>query len=478
MDLLALTVRQLVAHFAAGDFTVESYARALVTRIEATRDLNAYTSIHLEQILAHSRMLDKERQRGGKLGPLFGLPFAVKDNIDVAGMPTTAGTEALRHNVAACSAAVVERLTRAGAFVIGKNNMHELAFGITNNNMAYGPTRNPHNPDRIAGGSSGGTAAAVAAGAAPIGLGTDTGGSVRIPSALCGIAGFRPTTGRYPSGGIVPISRTRDTVGPIGKNVGDLAFLDSFLAGREAPEELSAIDWRKIRLGVPRDPCYQDLDPDVAQAAERALGWLRDLGATLVDVDMSAIPALNEAVSLPLCIHEMPSEVTTYLKNSGSRVTFDEIVAAIAGPDVRDVVGLAVAGVGTPEGREAYAEVLKSHLPALRKEYRRLFESHGLTALVFPTTPLPACPIGDDETTLLNGRRVPTFGTYIRNTDTPSNAGIPCISLPIGMSRAGLPIGLELDALWNKDRELLSLAADFEQAIAPELARLWGAAQA
>lgn len=478
MDLLALTARQLVAHLAAGDFTVESYARALVTRIEETRHLNAYTSIHPEQILAQSRVLDQERQRGMKPGPLFGLPFAVKDNIDVAGMPTTAGTEALRHNVAARNAAVVERLTRAGAFVTGKNNMHELAFGITTNNMAYGPTRNPHDPDRIAGGSSGGTAAAVAAGAAPIGLGTDTGGSVRIPPALCGIAGFRPTTGRYPSGGTVPISRTRDTVGPIGKSVGDLAFLDSFLAEGEAPQELAAIDWRKVRLGVPRDPCYQDLDPDVAEAAERALGWLRDLGATLVDLDMSAIPALNEAVSLPLCIHEMPSEVTAYLKNSGSRVTFDEIVAAIAGPDVREVVGLAVAGFGTTAGREAYAEVLNRHRPALRKEYCRLFESHGLAALVFPTTPLPPCPIGDDETTLLNGRRVPTFGTYIRNTDAPSNAGIPCISLPIGMSRAGLPIGLELDAPWNKDRELLALAAAFEQEIAPELARARGAAPA
>ena len=192
-------------------------------------------------------------------GRLAGLPVPVKDNFDTADMPTTGGTPGLRDHRPRHNAPVVQRLIDEGACIMGKLNMHELAYGITSNNGAFGAVRNPYDPSRIPGGSSGGSGAAVAARMAPVALGSDTGGSVRIPAALCGVAGMRPTTGRYSQAGVVPISHTRDTAGPLARSVADLALFDSVITG--VPNDLPTIPLRGARIGVPRGHYFDNLHP-------------------------------------------------------------------------------------------------------------------------------------------------------------------------------------------------------------------------
>ena len=189
--------------------------------------------------------------------PLLGIPFAVKDNIDVLGLPTTGGTELLRSSFPSETATVVSRITGAGAVVVGKTNLHELAFGITSNNGSFGPVRNPHDPERSAGGSSGGSAVAVALGIVPFALGTDTGGSMQIPAAHCGIVGMRPSTGRYPADGVLRLSPTRDTIGVMASTVSDVAFIDGIITGEG---ELPATDLGTVRLGIPASGFFPGVD--------------------------------------------------------------------------------------------------------------------------------------------------------------------------------------------------------------------------
>jgi len=189
----------------AGDITAESLSDALLARAAASANLGAFITLESDRVREAAREADRRRASGASLGPLHGVPLALKDNLDTADLPTSGGTPGLAGQRPKRNAAIVEKLLTAGAIVLGKCNMHELAFGITNNNAAFGPARNPYAPDRIPGGSSGGTAVAVAARLAPGGVGTDTGGSVRVPAALCGIAGFRPSTGRWSQAGIIPI---------------------------------------------------------------------------------------------------------------------------------------------------------------------------------------------------------------------------------------------------------------------------------
>src|SRR5215831_9890065 len=218
-----------------GALTAEALAEALLRRCAAAAPLNAFISLEPDRVRVAARGADQQRQRGDRLGPLHGVPLALKDNIDTADYPT-AGTPGLAAHRPKRNAPIVQRLLDAGALILGKANLQELAYGPTSNNAAFGPVHNPYDPTRIPGGSSGGTAAAVAARLAPAGLGTDTAGSVRVPGSLCGVTSFRPSTLRWPQAGIVPISHTRDTAAPMARSVADCVLLDGVVA--DGPTEI------------------------------------------------------------------------------------------------------------------------------------------------------------------------------------------------------------------------------------------------
>lgn len=389
-------------------------------------------------------------------GPLAGVPVAVKDNLDTHDLVTTGGTPALRDSRPGRDHLAVERLRAAGAAVVGKTNLHELALGITSNNAAFGPVRNPHDPARSAGGSSGGSAVAVATGVVPVALGSDTGGSMRIPAAHCGVVGFRPTVGRWGRGRAVPISRTRDTVGVFATSVADVAEVDAVVTGAGAvpgPE--------RLRIGVPR-AFYEDLHPDVAACAARALDRLADAGVELVEREVVDAHALDAECGFPIVFAEIAEDLPAYLatlpgpeKGLGLVDVLDEV----ASPDVRGALEVAASGAFGPADLVRALEVRER----LRAAYAAALE--GLDALVYPTVPLPPPPLGDDDLTELNGASVPVFLTSIRNTAPGSTAGMPSISLPAGLGAGGLPIGISLESVPGHDVALLAVAQRVEEVL-------------
>jgi indoleacetamide hydrolase len=459
-DLTELSATEAAARIRAGTLKSEDLVRALVDVIERKHDLNAFITFDRERAIASAHKSDILAARKTFAGPLHGVPIVVKDNIHIAGLPNSAGTPALRDFVPTRNAAVAEKLIRAGAIVLGKTNMHELAFGITSNNAAFGPARNAYDPSRIAGGSSGGTASAIAARMAAAGLGTDTGGSVRIPAALNGIAGLRPTLGRYSQDGITPIAHTRDTAGPMAREVADLVLLDTIITG--ARDRVTAAPLTGLRLGVCRALFFRGLDPATEQLADATLDRLQAAGAELVDVDMPGLVDLNGKISFPVALYEARADLTRYLKRYRPALDLATLAGRIASPDVKGLfAGAIVPGAKDAIPEQAYLQALAAR-PLLQRLYAETFRKHGIAALVFPTTPLPAAPVGDDDKTLLNGAEVPTFATFIQNTDPGSNAGLPGLSVPIGRTAAGLPVGLELDGPAGSDRRLLGIGLALE----------------
>jgi Asp-tRNA(Asn)/Glu-tRNA(Gln) amidotransferase A subunit family amidase len=463
-ELTELGIAAAAAALRRGEITAEAYAEALLARAARAGRLNAFIHHDPDAVRSAARQADARRASGAALGPLHGVPLALKDNLDTAGIATTGGTPALKNHRPKRNAPVVQKLLDAGAIVFGKANMHELAFGITSNNAAFGPARNPYDPERIPGGSSGGTGVAVAARLVPGGIGSDTGGSVRIPAALCGIAGFRPTVGRWPQAGIVPISHTRDTAGPMTRAVSDCVLLDSIVTG--ATGGAAPANLKGVRLGVPREYFWTPLDSEVARVCEQALARLRKAGAELVEADIPAIGALDGAASFPIALYEGVADLAAYLDEHDLPADVGAIVAQIASPDVKGILGSQVGPDAVPEA--AYREALSKHRPALQEAYRHYFAEQRVDAIVFPTTPLPASRIGEDENVLLNGAPAPTFMTFIRNTDPGSVAGLPGLSVPAGASAAGLPVGLEIDGPAGTDARLLALGLALE-ALLPRL---------
>jgi mandelamide amidase len=455
-----LSATQAAAMIREGKLKSEDLVRALADAIEKKKDLNAFISFDREAALKAAREADAAAAKKNFKGPLHGVPIVVKDNIHVRGFANTAGTPALKEFRPKRHAPVVRKLVNAGAIVLGKTNMHELAFGITSNNAEFGPARNPYDPKRIAGGSSGGTANAIAARLAPAGLGTDTGGSVRIPAALTGIAGLRPTLRRYPQEAITPIAHTRDTAGPMARTVQDLVLLDSVITGETnavAPAPLKG-----LRLGVYKGYFFKGLDAETEKLTLAALDKLTAAGAEIVEVDMSGLAELNNKVSFPIALYEGNADLAKYLKKFEIPLDVKGVAAQIRSPDVRGVFdGMIVPGAPKAMPAGAYKAALATR-PQLRKLYADTFAKNRIAALIFPTTPLPAAPIGDDETTLLNGQKVPTFPTFIQNTDPGSNAGIPGLSIPMARTQAGLPLGLELDGPAGSDRKLLGIGLALE----------------
>lgn len=459
LDLFDLTITQALEGLSARRFSAREYAEALIARSEEQKSLNALVSYDWEKLLEAADKIDASGKAGQQLG---GIPLCLKDNINTGILPTGAATGALASHIAKAPAPVAKALFDAGALLGASGNMHELAFGISSNNGVTGPVHNPWNPAMIPGGSSGGVAAAVAARMMPGGVGTDTGASVRLPASLCGLVGFRPTVGRYPGEGIVPISHTRDTAGPITRSVADALLLDRVMAGgtaATAPAMLAG-----LRLGVPRTYFYETLDPAVAANAEAALDALRKAGVVLIEADIPDIGALDAAVSFPVVLYEFMQDLPAYLRDQGLDLTMQDILDGIGSPDVKGLVASQMGAEAMPEA--VYRKAIDEGRPKLLAAYADYFKSHDVEAVIFPTSALPARPIGDDETVELNGERVPTFPTFIRNTDPGSNAAIPGISLPSGLSPDGLPLGMELDGPAQSDDRLLAIAAAIETVFA------------
>ncbi|MGI9499917.1 MAG: indoleacetamide hydrolase, partial [Geminicoccaceae bacterium] len=436
---LGLGAREALTALREKRFSARTYAEAVLSRSDAFQRLNAFINQDREALLTTAAAADQRLAAGDETAPLLGLPLAVKDNIDTADLPTTGGTPGLRGWTPPANAPVMQALLDAGALIAGKANMHELAFGITSNNVGFGAVRNPYDQTLIPGGSSGGTAAAVAARIVPAGLGSDTGGSCRIPAALCGCVGFRPSHGRYSQAGVIPISHTRDTIGPIARSVDDIALLDGICAGETlSPAEKPLAE---MRIGVPAAYFYENLDYELEIVVAKALERFRAEGAQLIDVDVENIQALNESVSFPIALFEVLRELGAYLYRHGQSMSAPELVEQVAGADVKGLLQSLMGDNAVPAG--LYRDVIAKGRPALQQAYAGYFEENQWDAMVVPTTPLPARPIGQDETVDLNGAQVSTFMTYIRNTDPPSNAGLPCLSVPAGLTDSGLPVGVE-----------------------------------
>ena len=461
--LAELTATEVLAGLKAREFTASSYIEALLKRSEQLAGLNAFINQDGEMMRAAAKLADERLEAGEEAGALLGLPIVVKDNIDTADLPTTAGTPALKDWRPTSNAPVMQALLDAGAILGGKTNMHELAFGITSNNVGYGAVKNPYDDRLIPGGSSGGTAAAVAARLAPAGLGSDTGGSCRIPAALCGCVGFRPTLGRYSQAGVVPISHTRDTIGPLARSVADIALLDGVCAG----EALSAFEKpiEEIRIGVPATYFYENLDFELEAVVAKTLERFRGEGVQLIDVDLENIQALYESIAFPIVLFEALREMSIYLYRSGNSLSISNLVDQIADDRIKQLLISLQGDNAVPS--DLYREVIAKGHPALQRAYAGYFEDNQLDAMVVPTTPLPARPIGQDETVDLNGEQAPTFMTYIRNTDPPSNAGLPCLSVPAGLTASGLPVGVEFVGPAGSDAAVLHIGALFETIVGP-----------
>ncbi len=460
MELIDRTATEIGQELAQGSARSTDLAEQWIARTEAASALNAYVAFDAAGLRRQAAQADARRAAGDRL-PLLGIPIALKDNIDAAGFACGNGTGALHGRHPPGDAELVRRLRAAGALIPGKLGLHELAFGITSHNAVTGAVRNPWDLSRIPGGSSGGSGAAVAARLVPAAIGTDTGGSVRVPAALCGVAGFRPTVGRVSAEGIAPISATRDTAGPLARSVADLALLDGVLTGDAAP--LPAVALRGLRLGQPQTYFWEDLDPGVRARADAAVAALRSAGAEFVPVDLPGLAQLDGEVSFVVALYEFVRDMTDYLRDRSRGITFEQLVAGIGSADVKAIAGPLLGDGAVPEA--AYRQALQAR-QRLRALYADTFAKAGIAALVFPTTPATAARIGDDESFELNGRACPTFATFIRNTDPGSNAALPGLSLPIGLSGA-LPVGLALDGPAGSDRRLLAIGAAVEAALPP-----------
>lgn len=387
--------------------------------------------------------------------------FVVKDNIHVAGVTNTAGTPALQNFTPEQNSVVVQRLLDAGAIPVAKTNMHELAFGITSNNAAFGAVGNFHDPVRFAGGSSGGTAVAVASGLVSWGLCTDTGGSCRIPAALNGVVGFRPSMGRYPSAEVTPLSHTRDTIGLIARDAALAAQVDAVISGAPLTQSVPAFNNNNpaLRLGIPRRHFYENLEPGVAGSTDAYLARLRANGVELVDVDIADLVARSNAISLTIVMYEAPNDLSRYLGTYYPQLDLEELTSQIASPDV---AGALNAAINQPVPRELYEEALRLR-EALIVDISAFFTDQSITAMVYPAVPVTARSIDEEsDTLLLNGEPVPTFNAVVRNTDFASLIGLPAITLPAGLAANGLPVGIELAGPIGSDRLLLDLAVKLQ----------------
>lgn len=467
IDLDHLSATQAASDICAGKYSSAGLVSAALDRAKSRPELNAFIALDEAGAMKAARAYDAARDRQAACPPLGGVPIAIKDNIEVAGLPASGGTPALKDYRPKDDAPVVAKLRAAGAIIIGKTNMHELAFGISGYNTAFKTgaefgVRNAYDATKIAGGSSSGNAAAIAARIIPAAVGTDTGGSVRIPCAFNGCMSLRPTVGRYSQAGIVPISHTRDTAGPMAGSMADVALLDRIIAGGEPIE---AAELKGVRLGLVA-ATMANLDEDTKAAFAAGLDKMKAAGVTVVDVDMPKLEELDGEVGFPVALYEAYDDMVAYLK-TGPRISIDDLAKGISSPDVKGtyeglVIPRKLPGPNNTvvDAKPAYEAAIATARPALQQLYRDTFGTNHLDAIVFPTVPKVAIDANPDSSSVAN------FVLYIQNTDPGSNAGIPGIQLPLALGATSkLPVGLELDGPAGSDRRLLSIGLALEKLI-------------
>ena len=418
---------------------------ACLDRIERLNPaINAFITVMRDSALAEARAAEAEISAGNWRGPLHGIPIGLKDLIDTAGVKTTCGSALFADRVPTEDADIVRRLKAAGAVLIGKQNLQEFAYGGTSTSSYFGPVHNPWDLERIAGGSSGGSAAAVATGMCFGAIGTDTGGSVREPAAFCGIVGLKPTYGRVSTRGVFPLSTSLDHVGPLCRNVSDTALLLQAIAGYDKLDPTS-VDWpidsysdtlkTKSRIGIVRRPYFDDLDSEIASAMDEALKKIGELAAGVSDVELPPTPSAVQGPEVyALHAKSFASSPELYGRWIQERLKQAAMVDTVA-----------------------YVEA-RQQLDRVRRSIEDVFAE--VDFLITPTTPVP--PITIDEA--LHMSPDPAGELWLRNT-RPFNAyGLPTISIPCGFTRAGLPIGLQIAGPRFGEARLLSFAFAFEQA--------------
>jgi aspartyl-tRNA(Asn)/glutamyl-tRNA(Gln) amidotransferase subunit A len=449
-DPAALTLTRAAELLRAKAVSSVELTRACLARIERFNGpLNAFITVMADQALATAGDMDAALRRGEWRGPLHGVPIALKDNVDTAGIRTTAASELFKDRVPADDAEIVVRLKRAGAVVIGKTNLHEFAYGGSSSVSYFGPVRNPWALDRVPGGSSGGSAAAVAADLCFGAFGTDTAGSIRMPASYCGIVGLKPTYGRVSTRGVIPLSWTLDHVGPLCRTVDDAAVLLGVTSGFDpldpASVDLPVPDYARglrahpvpARIGLPRAGFFDDLHPDVATAVNDAIDVFRRVGVASRDV---TVPEAGNLL-VPIMGAEAYAYHARWLSESPQKYQ----------PQTSErLVGLASA-----VSRDQYVEA-RRRCDLLRREITQVFAA--VDVLVTPTTAAPPSPIDPIEQSAgLDPART-------RNTWLFDVCGLPAISIPCGFTSSGLPIGLQIVGAPFAEATVLAVARRYEQA--------------
>jgi aspartyl-tRNA(Asn)/glutamyl-tRNA(Gln) amidotransferase subunit A len=460
-DLAFASIEEIARLFRKRKLSPVELTKLILARIDQLNPkLNAYITVTSELALAQAKKAETElfAPRGRKgyrdRGPLHGIPISLKDNIYTAGIRTTAGSKILKDFVPSEDAAVVGQLKNAGAVILGKTNMHEFAYGVTSNNPHYGPVHNPWDLARIPGGSSGGSAAAVAAGLCYGSIGTDTGGSIRIPAALCGIVGLKPTLGRISVDGVIPLSPRLDCVGPLTRTVHDAALLlEPILRHVKREPRLgnlgrSFAKSRKFTLGIPKDFFLDVISHDVQAVFEETLSGLKKQRVAFKEISLSLLNETEDAgnqIAWP--------EATHYHQQSGwfpSR-------AADYGDDVRSRLEM-----GTKVSATTYLSAFE-----LREKFIQQFhfalEEAEIDALVVPTTPITS-PLINQETIRLGEKDHPTRALLLRANRPANLACVPAVSVPCGLTPSGLPVGLQLIGCGSHEYLLMQIAAVFERA--------------
>ncbi len=441
-----MTIVELGRSLRSKTMTVEGAVQACLDRIAAENAaLNSFILVTSDAALAQARALDRELASGVDRGPLHGVPMSLKDIVDLRGTPTTAASRVLDGHPARRDAPSVARLRQAGVVFVGKTNLHEFALGTTNEESAFGPARNPHDPARSPGGSSGGSAASVAAGMALASIGTDTGGSIRIPAAACGTVGLKPTFGEVSVEGVVPLSRTLDHVGPLARTVADAAIVYRALIGVPQAPPIEPRPAKGLRLGVLRRYFCDLLDDGVRAAFEDALDRLRAAGATLADVEIAHASEIGAAY-VPIVLTDAAEFHAAMLEERAEQYTAPVRQRLEMGRDV-------------PPADYAAALVARERLWL---EVNAALA--GCDALVLPSLPIPAPLIGTTEVRI-GSADVPIRNLMLRLTQLFDLTGHPAISIPCGPTASGLPVGFQIVGARMKTEALLAIAGGCERAV-------------